>query len=432
MATVTYDGKKLIPAPLVNIAKTYNNTEDGHKVGSTFTVTLTGKLLSNRGSPATVGFSGGTSPESYFWILSGYPPDESDQGLEGILIKQEVIRHLFSQNGKSLEIQCGAATPMKCYPRVLNINFPEGLWVQYCDYSITLEAIEVFGLFDSEDYRDGEDYFVDSQGNKLYISNADESWTLETQEQPELFVSDYTYRLTHNINAVGKMAYTGDGLESPGWEQARDWVITRKGLDTNFVHSTSGLNLPAYYKSLNHIITENPSELNGSYTITETWVVASGDVIEDFKLSLNESLDKTTVDVNVEGSVQGLKTASLSKWDTALFKWNTLVAGGPTHEIFTRTQMYAGISLNTTPVQSTVSKNVAGGNIGYSYVYNDRPSNYITGARAESVTINDTKPTDVVGRVLVLGRAAGPVLQDMGTITETKRTLNIEIIMTPE
>ena len=127
--------------------------------------------------------------------------------------------------------------------------------------------------------------------------------------------------------------------------------------------------------------------------------------------------------------MEGLKTSALSKYETAIAKWNQLTAGAPTHEIFNRTQLYAGITLNSSPLQNSVGKNIPAGNISYNYTYDNRPTNYITNAKVENITINDTKPSDVVGRVVVLGRAAGPVLQDMGTITESKRTLNIDLIM---
>jgi hypothetical protein len=423
MGTVSYNGKKIIPAPLVNVQKSYLRAGDGEKIGSTFNITLSGRVISHKGSPNSSGV---------FWTSTGYPADESATlGLDSILVKQEALRHLFAEDGKSLEIQCPSAgkPPFKCYPKILDIAFPQGQWAQHGDYSITVEAPEVFGIFDSEDYIKDQNFFTSSSGTRLFLETATESWALETQEQPETFGLEYTYSLSHSLSAVGKKVYDSNGLVSPGWEQARDWVTQRMGYDNTFAIATSGLGLPSYYQPLNHVVTENTSEIDGNYSISETWILASGTVLEDCTISRNESLSTSLVTVGIEGNIQGLTTDSQNKFDSALTKWNTLVAGGPTHDIFTRAQLYAGITLNSTPLTNTLGKNPIAGSINYTYEYDDRPSNYIAGARSETVTISDTKPADVVGRVAVLGRKAGPVLQDIGTITEFKRNLVVEVVM---
>ena len=427
MGTVIYNSSKLIPAPLVNIQKQYSRSADGHKVGSKFTITLTGRLVSHRGSPSTTAF----------WTVSGYPPDESDNGLANILKKQELVRHLFSEDGKSLEVQCeGANPPMKCYPHIIDISFAEGPWVQYCDYTITLETSEVFGSFNGEDFVDDQDFFRDDANENLYIDSAAEDWSLEMQENAESPGLEYTYMLRHNINAIGKRVYDDNGLVSEGWEQARRWVNPRMGIDTDYLHSTSGLYLPTHYQALNYVKTENTDELGGSYTIGETWLVASGNVMETLSLSINDGgTSSTNTSVSVDGGIQGLDSknnnlvVTQTKYEAALAKWVSLTAGSPNHIIFQRAELYAGINLNNQPVVNTHSKNVTAGNISYNFTYDDRPTNYIEDAISETISIADTKPADVVGRVVVLGRAQGPVLQDMGTRTEYKRSLSISALM---
>ena len=41
----------LVPAPFINISKSYQKTGDGEIVGTTYSITLSGKLLADRGSP---------------------------------------------------------------------------------------------------------------------------------------------------------------------------------------------------------------------------------------------------------------------------------------------------------------------------------------------------------------------------------------------
>src|SRR5690606_3496765 len=65
----------------------------------------------------------------------------------------------------------------------------------------------------------------------------------------------------------------------------------------------------------------------------------------------------------------------------------------------------------------------------YTYEYDDRPCNFVTGALSEVITINDNDPTDVFASLTVLGRAAGPILQDIGTVTAATREVSIELVM---
>ena len=45
------------------------------------------------------------------------------------------------------------------------------------------------------------------------------------------------------------------------------------------------------------------------------------------------------------------------------------------------------------------------------------------------INIQDTYTADVFGSIMVPGRANGPVLQDMGTVTSPKKAINIDVIM---
>jgi hypothetical protein len=107
--------------------KSYDTDGDGTKRGSAYRITLTGTFVPFRGSPS----GSYTSLDQAFWTLSGDPPDETYAGgnedFNHILRKQEALRWLFSEDGGILEWQpSGGQPPVKCYPRVLSISFPEG------------------------------------------------------------------------------------------------------------------------------------------------------------------------------------------------------------------------------------------------------------------------------------------------------------------
>lgn len=416
---VSYDNCRLIPGPLVGISKSYQTTGDGTKIGSLFNITVNGVICADKGSPT----SSGT-----LWTLGGYPPDEvidSDSRLGSILRKQEAIRDLFSVDGLSFEVQSAdGSQPLKCNPRVLNIDFAQDIWFHRCDYTITLEAdrVSIFGEPQGEDNFDN------------LISSAEESWSFETDENRYgSFDFESTYRLTHTLSAQGKRYYKEDGsLLQESWKNAKDWVLDRVGIDQYFVTQSGVANLPDYYKGYNHIRTSQTDELTGSFNLTESWVLSSGTAVEDFDISIQTSvsdpLKRVTVNGNITGFDERLTDMSLSssRIDNAEDKWSSVQ-----NLIYTRAKNYAGFDLNPVVLSSTVGKNPITGTINYGYEYDNRPPNNLTGAISESISVNDSWDVDIFASITVPGRTVGPVLQPINTKREKTRSLNLEVVFDP-
>jgi len=425
MASVIYNNSKLIPAPLIRIEKNYVRSGDRQKIGSGFTLTLVGKIFPCRGSPQIGGI---------FYQGAGYPPDElSTDNFHDVLTKYEAIRTLFAEDGKPLEIQTDSGgTPIKCYPTVQSISVPEEQWVQYMDYTIVLECPDIFGLPGREDFYKNEENFVDDDGNPLYLSEASENWLLEFNEQAASIDNPHAFRLQHALNAVGKQAYDGDGKISTGWDQARRWVVPRMGVDSTKLYATSGLNLPEYFSAYNHVRSENTDEYTGQYGITESWLISSGSFFEDFTISKRTSIENGLTNVGIDGTITGLETnvanaVSATKFSAAETAWSTIKT-----RLYDRVNAHAdGAIINIAPLTTQVGKNPVAGTIGYTYEYDSRPSNFVAGALSEIVTIENSYPTDVFATIGIIGRAKGPILQDMNTITEKRQRINIEVQMPP-
>ena len=370
--------------------------------------------------------AGFDSTYSAFWILSGSPPVETiavNQRLESITRKQEFIRRLFSVDGLSMEVQSASGgAPLKFNPRIINIGIPEGPWHTICPCTITMEAdiIYIGGTVL------GEDSFDE------YISSAEENWSIETDEERGEGVGyPRTYRLTHTLSAVGKRFYDETGtLEKSAWQQARDYVVPRLGLDTSFLNNSGTLDLPSYYGGYNHIRSETSDELGGTYGVTESWILTSGSYLEDVTIDHNYNISDGLNQVSVGGSIVGLeeRDSSMSiissKYDNA----NTgfTVASGAA---LNRAQTYTGISLNPDPNSRVIGRNPVGGTISYTFEYNDRPTNLIDGTASESIQIGWVNAGDVFASIPVLGRVNGPVLQNLGTVTATTKSLSINVVM---
>lgn len=409
-----YDSKRLIPAPLVSVEKEYQKSADGTIIGKVFRLTVTGTLVAWKGSPTSTGT---------FHTTSGYPNDENIEAnsrLSALLRKQEALRELFSDEGRQFEVQAlDATTPMKCNPRVIGITFSEGIWYDRCEYTIVLEADEL--------YPEQEDDL------SYYISDASESWQIETNEdQAESLSLPRTYRLTHTVSAQGKRFYDDTGtLVKPAWQQARDFVLSRLGFDSSIALSSGVNNLPSFYSGYNHVRSQDLDELGGNFAVTETWILASGTALEDFTVETNLSTQEGLTTVTINGNITGLEQRNANLGLTTHKYTNAETKFGEASGLaFTRAQLYSGLStLNINPLTTTIGRNPVAGTINYSFQYNDRPLSLISGARSEVISITDGLVGQSFASIFVLGRTRGPVLQDLGTRPSLTRSLRIEAVM---
>lgn len=97
----------------------------------------------------------------------------------------------------------------------------------------------------------------------------------------------------------------------------------------------------------------------------------------------------------------------------------------PNNPVYSRNSV-----LNIIPISTSETHNPKKGSISYSYEFNNKFT-IISGVLYESVSIEETGPTDVIGEAFVLGRSLGPVLQNLGTKTSTRKSVTIEVGVVP-
>lgn len=416
MSRVIYGGQRLIPAPKVTVTKTYQSTGDGTKVGSEWQITINGTIVAWKGSPNSLGV---------LWTAGGFPPDEvltENQMLGAIIRKQEAIRTLFSVDGKQLEFQSeDGSAPMKCNPKITSVIFSEGEWFQRCEYSITATC-SVLSI-NGQDV--GEDNFTSA------IETANEAWSIETNEESESKDLPRTYRVTHTLSAKGKRVYNSDGtLQREAWEQGRIWVQPKMGWSSALLPSSGVQDLPAFYNRYNHLRTENIDGKEGVYTVTEAWLLASGNAMENFDINISNAIDTQLTKVTIDGTITGLEVRDdnmnliSKKYDNAYSKWTT-VSG----LLLSRAQTYSKCNLNMKPVSAQITESVTTGFIKYNYEFDTRASNYLSDSYYENVSVSDNLPTDFCVPIFVLGRKKGPVLQSLNTSKERTRSINVEFVM---
>lgn len=412
-----YNSKKIIPAPFVEIAQEYVETPDGKKIASLFTISLSGTIVASKGSPNSSGV---------FWTLSDYPPDEvltADQKFASILRKQEALQKLFAEEGKTLEIQpWDGSPPVKCNPRIKRVSFSEGNWTEVCQFRVEMEA-DVLYLGDeqigiSEDYR---------------VSQISNNWSIEPADE-----TNRTYRLTHNVSATGKRFYDETGtLVKQAWEQAKDYVLNviSLGLTPARMEAPGVLNASSL-QAFNYVRNNQIDEVSGTFSVTETWLCydpqGEPPAVEDFTVNTRFTENGITT-VSIDGTITGLEVrdnnthgpATSTKWTNAYNKWANYIFPN----LLTRCQNLSNLSLNPFATSANVGFNNIQGVITYNYEFNNRPTSVFTGSRSEVITISDRGSSDIFASIPIIGRASGPILQSMFTISSKQRTISIEIVM---
>lgn len=492
---VDYQGStvQITPAPLVSVSTQILKNGAGEPFGVSYAITLTGTVLDNKGSPyafygpsnTLYGFVGGGSPTvdgpyGAFSTASSATQQLVPRGesLTAVMSKQSALRALFATDGQKLAItDWNTGDPnFVCYPRVISVDFQEGAYVERADYTITLEADTLlFGDGDSTSSVENEGSLIASDGvaragitesqllaslSGAFIADFSEDWAIEVDEaQGESVELPRSYRVTHNINATGKTHFGPDGKQR-AWEQAKKFVQHRLSENATEYPNIMGkigsgtVNLVNTYRGFNHTRTENLSESAGTYSVSETWLIASGTAYENFNLSISSSTDNPFVNVSIDGNIKGLTEYSPSgfggndsntnnggsnpatppsgAYDNALGKYNQITNNGQfglTSDVYKRANNTVAVALNSQPKSVSLGANQYTGEITYNLQFDNRPTNIIFGVLAESISVNDTYPGDVFAIIPVIGRATGPVLQYIGGRTEYKRDLSINLTM---
>ena len=152
--TMTYGNYTFSPVPLVNISKEINKAEGGQVFGTTYSMTLNGQLT---------------------------PLPTGTNGISNVTHQQELLKLAFAATGEGKLFQvknCGSPI-LECFPRIRSIDFAEGNWVDFCDFTLELEYDYELasGTFPQDGPKAG------SGIAPPLVQSADESWCIEKNEQ---------------------------------------------------------------------------------------------------------------------------------------------------------------------------------------------------------------------------------------------------------
>lgn len=361
---IIIDGKRLIPAPLINFSQDYNLTGDGRRLSPNITVTLQGKLVPNMGSPYSNG--------NWFTSTTGYPANESitTEGAKfnSLLSKQEALKEMFTSPGILFEYGVsGMSNPVSGFIKLANINFPPGQWVDQCDYTIVLDT-QLINKFGSEKNEE------DNQYSDLYLTQASNQISVNQDENSD------TYTVSQNISAVGKASYSGMNLligNKQPWENAKSWVISKANdqIITNLINTTAHAR---FNKKSNETIDINA----GSYSLNQTFVHSSGNAEYVHVYDVSHSVSRSQLDdlntgqlladtITINGNIIGFYPSGYSssgRLAAARAYYNSIEATIPA---------LVGLGTGFLFANKTYSENQLVGSINYTFTYNNYPNNNI-------------------------------------------------------
>jgi len=362
------------PCPLINITWNGNFNETG-PAGGSYDITLTGSLLDNVGSPIYSEAAKANADYGVTWAAA-YDPRPGQQfvtdsgGLGALLSKQVAIRELFDNKGLKIEVCSieGDEPVITFFPQITSINFSEGIWINKCDYTISMtapflldKANKIIGSdsYGNEGYGPGSAGWSDGIPNTRltvpelmdkvggFIQDFQESWSLESEDGNGNTFDPYTtesitriYRLTRNISAKGKditqyssfdpSVDNNTNRNNRAYEQARRYVInyirasgstanhcddypSLRSLPPSNVFGSGAFNLSSLmYSGFNHSRVENIDVTAGTYSLQDTWILSSGNAYENYSLSLSNNITDSRNKVSIEGTVKGLTSIPAS------------------------------------------------------------------------------------------------------------------------
>jgi len=418
-----------------------------------------------------------------------------------ILEKQKAIRALFARDGQYMEISpiTNDAPVLSCYPSVESVNFEEGTYINTCKYTINLSApvmykngvasleSHAFSTSNAESYKSNAEnlYNYDqpySSGWVLpsgLIEDFTDTWSLEADEG--FFLKTATspngnrsvprmYRITRNVSATGKTAYYRENSITKryeAWENAKKFVLdnilresgyyaTNRSTEFPglFTYSPNSfgygfLQLSGIYKGYNHVRTENIDVTTGSYSISDTWLLTSGNnnTIESYDLSLSSSVDSPLINVSMNGKIKGLTTDMMDvanspfssnliprskTFEHAIKEYYRLSNHdkfGTTSALYNRACAMSPVRMHPVPVTNNITINKHLGEIDYSVSFNNRPFTFFSNVKSETINITDTYPGDIYAMMPVINRSTGPIFQFIGGISQYERSLSIEFVV---
>lgn len=420
------------PFPRYSISREDLTLADGTYLNSKFNITVTGT--------ATL-----KSDTSQDMLVKGQR-QAAVQG-EAIILTQ-LNRNQWPMHGNGeLEIAPygGLGNKIKYIDaRITSLELPEQnetAGVQNQEYTIQFEAYQNTSVSTNSNNPAG------TKQPDYNLAAAEESWDIAPAEDRYSYDGNAAatrykaYTLTHTVSATGLKKFNGTVTDA--WKEASTFVLERAtanvttlttnvlGLDGDSFNPFADLGIEITgATAYDYVRTVSNDMTAGTYSVTDTWVISESPqkATIDMEVSYEQSNIESINTVTVSGTVTGLETdtsasgTSSTKYANALEAYNTIKGSFYTAANAVYTDNSGPNALKSDEYSKNVGDNKTTGTITFSVSFNDVvPLN--DGAIEDGVQVDDNGGTDVVAIIGVLLKPDGPVMQDMGTVTEKRKSV---------
>lgn len=421
-----YNTKFLVPVSTVTINMTMGSNVDDTCVRPTYNIDINGYLIYNAGSPSSSGTFANLTADQCENI-------DSDKRLNALLGKHCALVELFSEHYKELELGTTNGSPnLTAYPRVINVSLTDTANPSYWTYSVSLEASDIFCSGIS----------ISPTGCDNLIKSFEESWDISYDESE--FLSEYgenrLFKVSHQVSAVGAIVAGPSGLTSQPYINAKDFVNRHKGPYSTIPSvCVSGFSSVGSGNLYNYNEAHNIDKANGSYSLSENWIVCNTPYIESYSVEVQDSSDIACPTVSIHGTIRGFDVrnnsgvvpSGSSRYANANNYWNTLENSSG---IYVRATGDSGYILNAYPTSATVSKNKYNGEISYNRSYKNQQFRFLTSAKSENISYGANWGEDSYASIQLLngGQVLHPLNYDNSGVLRgknlNKATLSINAI----
>ena len=283
------------------------------------------------------------------------------------------------------------------FPRVQDVNFEEGVWVDRINYTFSF-------VFDQ------------ALSGKTPVDSFNETWTFEENDDRR------SVTVNHDLSAVG-VNTSASGI-SNALVNARIFVLARTGYSNvpaghpAFVEGSG--TLQAYEERR----TESVDVQQGSFSVTESFTLSSGNFTHLQTGQLNTDAEGITT-VSLDGAVRGLGRGDHA-YTRALAAWIDRIRGNLPGQASGVYNELGGIAtlFTSNPESLSVTRNPFAGTIDYSISFTDDPTQDLpSGVQDFTITVQDDKPVRLFASFAIMERTLGNVVQDIATSTEGRITI---------
>lgn len=265
------------------------------------------------------------------------------------------------------------------------------------------------------------------------------------------------YRFSRTVSAKGRPPSRSSVNDSSVFNKnacsgVKAYVDYRSNIDTfspyivtddfRYIEGLTVFNLSKSFTvdlaELSYSVTTNGLYANGAYAQN----IKQSGAFETFSTNVQKEVNSSIVNVSVDGTLTGYSVGAPSDHQNtrtgaagvgAVHTLSQISNGGDFaygSVVFRRAQSACSVPLNAIPKSISIGDSSASdGKITYNVQYDNRPANIVPGSISESITVNDTYPTDVYASIQIMGKRSGPVFQYMNTTTHYERDVSIEIVL---